>query len=206
MTYSRWQTTKSFVGNFFWETWELFFASVVLTILAFFLEYGRALLAIIDARGNIPKGFSEKLLSESVRDGLGYIDQIPYMDLISVALFWMIIAIGLYIIYSFIGSLVEPTKEQIFVDSLSQFGFIKAMFVHFGEKIIAIIVFFVVIILGFSVLIEYWFQCINMYFLSGFSFDTLWALVVGLIGLCMTFYVVLVAGYITWFYERKVIA
>lgn len=206
MTHTSWQDKKSFIIEFWWETWGLLFIAVVITLLIFFVEYSQALLALLDARGGAPQGLSEKLFSETVRRGLSHLDNIPYMDRLSVALFWMIVAGGLYALYSLVETLTDSTKEQIRADrlsQLSQIGLVKAMFVHFGEKIIAVIVFFVGVILTWNVLLQYWLQSINMYVLSGTSIYNISALIIGLVGLCITIYLLLLSAYITWFYERR---
>lgn len=203
--YDTWQYAKTFLSDLFWETWNLLMLSIVLTIVIFISEYGQVLVTFFERKNSIPSGLSEQLLSQTILPWLEYIDQIAYMDKISVALFWAIAALGLYMIYAFVGRLLEAAKDQLEVDKLSRAGLAKAVLVHFGEKIIAIIIFFAVIILCFAVLMQYWFQLINVYILSGLLVENVGVFIVGIIGLWITIYVLLVSGYVTWFYERKVL-
>lgn len=203
--YDTWQYTKTFLSELFWETWNLLILSIVLTVIILVSEYGQVLITFFERKNSIPSGLSEQLLSQTILPWLEYIDQIAYMDKISVALFWAITAIGFYMIYTFVGRLLEAAKDQLEVDRLSRIGLARAVFIHFGEKIIAITIFFVAMILCFAVLIQYWFQLINMYILSGLLVENVGVFIIGVIGLWTTIYILLVSAYVTWFYERKVL-
>ena len=197
---------NSSFAQLFWKTWNLFIFSIALTFFVFLAEYGQAFVAIIEYQNNIPRGLSERLLSETVRPWIQYIDTLPYIGVISVAIFWAIAAIGMYILYVFVASLVESAKEQLRMDRLSTMGIVRAVCVHYGEKIIAITLFFVIAILGWTVLLGYWLQLINVYVLSGLAIESMPFFIAGLIGLWATIYTLLVAAYITWFYERRALS
>lgn len=191
------------IAELFWRTWGIALSSTLLTLLIFFAQYGQTLLALLDSRTALPTGSSQLLLTEQIHRLLRPLDRLPFADAVSLTLFWAIVGFGVYLLYAMIAELVDATRDQVEVDRIqTRTNLLRALLIHFGEKIAAAAALVATIVLLYAGLANYWLSLVDLYVTSRGT-ENVGYLLAGLAGLNATLYVALTSAYIVWIYERR---
>lgn len=179
--------------------------SFVLALAAFLVEFGAAIIQVLESDSQVTVGITGKTGSGYVLGFLRYISSLPYADNIITGLFFATAAVFLYFAFIALGNIMVSIRNEIVVDvNYSKGSVIKILLTRFGAKILAAGCFVLLCAASILLFVPFWMNMLGIFVYSGLNLHQVVLLMVGFLGLVLNIYAVWTAAYFTWTYEESV--